>query len=80
VRGRLRQGLAPENFDAMARLVEDGWGQDNPAFRQLMTSLLWPGASAEQMQAFNQGSVPPPEGSPKFSVGLHSDDLAAFIR
>jgi pimeloyl-ACP methyl ester carboxylesterase len=40
--------------NAMLRLVEDSWGQDNPAFRQLLTTLMWPGANAEQAASFNQ--------------------------
>ena len=55
-RGVLRRGTAStsaDNFNAMLRLIEDGWSRDNPAFRQLLTSLHWPGASAQQMQSFN---------------------------
>jgi pimeloyl-ACP methyl ester carboxylesterase/DNA-binding winged helix-turn-helix (wHTH) protein len=56
-RGALRRGPAStslDNFHAMARLLEDGWTQDNPAFRQLVTSLCWPAATAEQSQSNNQ--------------------------
>jgi pimeloyl-ACP methyl ester carboxylesterase len=56
-RGVLRRGGGPAvqaNFEAMLRLLEDGWAQDNAAFRQMMTSMFWPGASAEQMDSFNQ--------------------------
>ena len=56
VRGSRHRGaltLPPEHQDAFWKLIEDGWGQDNAAFRQLMTSLIFPGANAEQMQAFN---------------------------
>jgi pimeloyl-ACP methyl ester carboxylesterase len=56
VRGSLRRGeLSPtaDNQAAFWKLIEDGWGQDNAAFRQLMTSLIFPGANAEQMHAFN---------------------------
>lgn len=56
-RGLLRRSLgsaAVENFNAMLRLLEDGWAQDNPAFRQLMTSLHWPAATLQQMQSFNE--------------------------
>jgi DNA-binding winged helix-turn-helix (wHTH) protein/pimeloyl-ACP methyl ester carboxylesterase len=56
VRGSLRRGeLSPsaENQAAFWKLIEDGWGQDNAAFRQIMTSLIFPGANAEQMHAFN---------------------------
>jgi pimeloyl-ACP methyl ester carboxylesterase len=33
--------------------MELGWGQDNPAFRQVFTSLFIPDGSAEQIQWFN---------------------------
>lgn len=55
-RGVLRRGASSTsaaNFEALTRLIEDGWSRDNPAFRQLITSLHWPGANAEQMQSFN---------------------------
>jgi pimeloyl-ACP methyl ester carboxylesterase/DNA-binding winged helix-turn-helix (wHTH) protein len=54
--GPLRRGPRATplaSIEAMQRLILDGWGQDNDAFRQLMTSQLWPGASISQMRAFN---------------------------
>jgi pimeloyl-ACP methyl ester carboxylesterase/DNA-binding winged helix-turn-helix (wHTH) protein len=56
-RGLLRRGGGAgveQTFEAMLRLLEDGWAQDNSAFRQLMTSMFWPGASSAQMDSFNQ--------------------------
>ncbi|MES2978457.1 MAG: LuxR C-terminal-related transcriptional regulator [Pseudomonadota bacterium] len=38
----------------MVDLIELGWGQDNPAFRQVFTSLFIPGGSAEQVSWFNE--------------------------
>ena len=38
----------------MRTLVKQGWGSDNPAFRQIFTSLLMPGATKEQMESFNE--------------------------
>ena len=38
----------------MKTLVKQGWGSNNPAFRQLFTSLMMPTASKEQMEAFNE--------------------------
>jgi len=35
------------------KAFEFGWGKENPAFRQLFTSQLLPGATAEQFHAFN---------------------------
>jgi len=43
-----------EAADAMATLMRFGWGKDNPAFRQLFTSRMIPGASREQMDWFNE--------------------------
>jgi pimeloyl-ACP methyl ester carboxylesterase len=37
----------------VATLIRQGWGQENPAFRQFFTSLFMPEATAEQMQSFN---------------------------
>jgi pimeloyl-ACP methyl ester carboxylesterase/DNA-binding winged helix-turn-helix (wHTH) protein len=37
----------------MLSLVPQGWGQDNPAFRQLFTSVFIPDATLEEMHWFN---------------------------
>jgi DNA-binding SARP family transcriptional activator/pimeloyl-ACP methyl ester carboxylesterase len=39
---------------ALSTLILQGWGQENPAYRQVFSSLLIPGGSAEQMDSFNQ--------------------------
>jgi pimeloyl-ACP methyl ester carboxylesterase len=54
-RGRRRRG-SPEGIaesEALITLMRQGWGQENPAFRQIFTSLFIPGATIEQMQWFN---------------------------
>ena len=35
-------------------MVELGWGQENPAFRQFFTSHFIPGATLEQQRWFNE--------------------------
>jgi DNA-binding winged helix-turn-helix (wHTH) protein/pimeloyl-ACP methyl ester carboxylesterase len=54
-RGRRLRGTQEdiENADAMLTLMRTGWGQENPAFRQVFTSLFVPGGTPEQMQWFN---------------------------
>jgi DNA-binding winged helix-turn-helix (wHTH) protein/pimeloyl-ACP methyl ester carboxylesterase len=42
-----------EGRKALLRLVRVGWGQDNPAFRQVFTSLMIPGGTLEQSQWVN---------------------------
>ena len=37
----------------MLKLVRVGWGRDNPAFRQVFTSLMIPGATLKQAQWVN---------------------------
>lgn len=50
---------------ALATLTRHGRGQDNPAFRQVFTSLFIPDARPEQMQWFNdlQGVTVSPENA-----------------
>lgn len=54
-RGRLV--AAPESalaLEATKTLVRDGWGSDNPAFRQIFTSLGFPEATVAQMHELNE--------------------------
>lgn len=54
-RGRRLRGdpVDIEQADAMITLMRTGWGAENPAFRQVFTSLFVPGGTPEQMQWFN---------------------------
>ena len=42
-----------ERREAIITLTRQGWAQDNPAFRQILTSLLLPDATVEEMGWFN---------------------------
>jgi DNA-binding winged helix-turn-helix (wHTH) protein/pimeloyl-ACP methyl ester carboxylesterase len=50
-RGRAKRD--PEHARTLLSLVRQGWGQENPAFRQFFTSLFFPEGTPEQMQWFN---------------------------
>jgi len=39
---------------AMLTLMREGWGQDNPAFRQLFTSVFVPDSTLEHQRWFNE--------------------------
>jgi pimeloyl-ACP methyl ester carboxylesterase len=41
-------------YEAMITLTRTGWGRDNPAYRQVFTSLFVPGATPEQVNWFNE--------------------------
>jgi pimeloyl-ACP methyl ester carboxylesterase/DNA-binding CsgD family transcriptional regulator len=55
-RGPLKRNPVPEELErlhAEIKLIELGWGKDTPAFRQLFTTQMFPGASAEQANSWN---------------------------
>ena len=54
--GWRRRGGPEEVADgeALLTLIRNGWGRDNPAFRQTFTSLLVPDATDDQARAFNE--------------------------
>ena len=54
-RGRLRRDNSAATIEkarVMLELIEQGWGTEEPAFRQVFTSLLVPGGTAEQWRWF----------------------------
>jgi len=51
---RTRSDAEKEQEAAMLTLMRLGWGQENPAFRQLFTSRFIPGATKEQADWFNE--------------------------
>ncbi len=56
-RGRLNRNPSPlqrVEAETMINAIRVGWGQENPAFRQLFSTHLMPDASAEQMQWLNE--------------------------
>ena len=46
-------GAEIERGEAMITLMRQGWAQDNPAVRQILTSLFLPDATLEEMGWFN---------------------------
>lgn len=67
--------------DAMHTLMLHGWGRPNAAFRQLFTSLFCPGATLEQMEAFNelQRQSASPENAVRISNAVGEFDVAALL-
>ncbi len=57
LRGRSVRSTTPsarEETELVLKLVELGWGQDNPTFRQLFTYQFLPDGTAEQLQSFDE--------------------------
>jgi pimeloyl-ACP methyl ester carboxylesterase len=53
-RRRIRSQAEQEEGDAMLTLMRQGWGRENPAFRQIFTSQFIPGATKEQADWYNE--------------------------
>lgn len=56
-RGRFNRNLTPaqrKEAETMIDIIRVGWGQNNPAFRQLFTTQLMPEGSNEQMSCLNE--------------------------
>lgn len=56
LRGRRKRDLTPrekEETDMLIKLIQMGWGSENPAFRQVFTTLFLPGATLEQVRSLN---------------------------
>ena len=51
---RARSAAEKEQAEAMLTLMRLGWGQENPAFRQLFTSQFIPGGTKAQADWFNE--------------------------
>jgi pimeloyl-ACP methyl ester carboxylesterase/DNA-binding CsgD family transcriptional regulator len=57
VRGWLKRGLPPEReaeLQAQLKLIEVGWGRDDPAYRHMFSTQFAPGATLEQMNSMSE--------------------------
>jgi pimeloyl-ACP methyl ester carboxylesterase/DNA-binding winged helix-turn-helix (wHTH) protein len=82
-RGKRRRGSSRdlEQSDALLTLMRQGWGQENPAFRQIFTSLFIPGGTTEQMQWFNdlQRITTSPENAVRIRQAVDDIDVSELL-
>jgi pimeloyl-ACP methyl ester carboxylesterase/DNA-binding winged helix-turn-helix (wHTH) protein len=82
-RGKRRRGRQDEvdQADALLTLMRQGWGQENPAFRQIFTSLFMPHATAEQTRWFNdlQRMTTSPENAVRIRRTLDEIDVVGLL-
>ena len=74
----------PEAFEkaqALRTLMKAGWGQENPAFRQIFTSMFIPGGTQEQAQWFNelQRATTSPENAVRLREVLDDIDVTNLL-
>jgi pimeloyl-ACP methyl ester carboxylesterase/DNA-binding winged helix-turn-helix (wHTH) protein len=81
--GWRRRGSAAEivTREAMLTLIEQGWGNDNPAFRQVFTARLWPDTTAEQAHSFDelQRLSASPENAVRVQRAVGDIDVTALL-
>lgn len=56
-RGAMKRGLPPgrrAEFEALAKLVEVGWGSEDPSYRKLFSMQFMPGGTLEQIDAMSE--------------------------
>jgi pimeloyl-ACP methyl ester carboxylesterase/DNA-binding winged helix-turn-helix (wHTH) protein len=82
-RGRRKRGSLQEieQADALLTLMRLGWGQENPAFRQVFTSLFVPGGSPEQMRWLNdlQRNTTSPENAAQIRWVMNNIDVTDLL-
>jgi pimeloyl-ACP methyl ester carboxylesterase len=82
-RGRCRRGQQGEveQANALLTLMRQGWGQENPAFRQIFTSLFIPDATVEQAHWFNdlQRMTTSPDNAVRIRRTLDEIDVVGLL-
>jgi class 3 adenylate cyclase/pimeloyl-ACP methyl ester carboxylesterase len=83
-RGRLvraKTDAEREKIKAMETLIRFGWGEDNPAFRQMFASQLMPDATKEQLDWFNemQRRTASPECAARYFATVSNLDVTALL-
>ena len=84
-RGRAHRGLSAAGnatTDALLHMIRTGWGQPNPAFRQLFTALFLPGGDEEQVRWFNelQRVSTEPEMAARIAAAANELDVTDLAR
>jgi pimeloyl-ACP methyl ester carboxylesterase/DNA-binding CsgD family transcriptional regulator len=84
-RGAMRRNPTPKQIEAIQaqlKLIELGWGQDNEAYLQLFTSLIFPNASLDQQHSFNelQRRSCSPEHAARLVDACNYIDASAYLQ
>lgn len=82
VRGRMRRGRKEkEAFLAFVKLVELGWGDGNPAFRQLQSTQMFPRATPAQLAELNElyRLAAPPQHAARMVMATGKADVSGLL-
>jgi pimeloyl-ACP methyl ester carboxylesterase/DNA-binding CsgD family transcriptional regulator len=83
-RGRLKRDPSAQDFEEanlMLKLVELGWGRENPAFRQVYTTMFIPESTPEQFRWFTdlQRMSTSPENAVELIKGFEAMDVTDLL-
>lgn len=81
IKGRFQRQTKPEQLEeanAMVQLIRAGWGKDNPAFRQVFSTLFMPEATQKQISWFNdlQRISTSPENAAQIEETVYNIDIS----
>ncbi len=74
---------AAKRYEAILELTRQGWGRDNPVYRQLFTSRFIPGATHEQIQWWNdlcRRTASPEMAARLLEARMHADIVELLPR
>jgi pimeloyl-ACP methyl ester carboxylesterase/DNA-binding CsgD family transcriptional regulator len=82
-RGRFKRNPTPlqlEEARTLLNLIRIGWGRENPAFRQVFTSLFIPDGTLEQFRWFNElhQASSSPENAARLAEAFSGIDVTAL--
>lgn len=82
-RGRRRRGTEKDHAEseALVNMIRHGWGADNPAFRNAMTTLFMPDAGPDEIEWFNkfQKAAGPGENMARFRQMFDEMDVSSVL-
>jgi pimeloyl-ACP methyl ester carboxylesterase len=83
-RGWAKMGLSQDKLEgmhALTKLTEIGWGRDNPAYRQIFTTMFVPEATTDYINSFNdlQRISTSPEIAAKYWVEIGKIDVLDLL-
>ena len=83
LRGRIARDVTPaqrEETEMLLRMIELGWGRDEPSFRQLFSSQLMPDATADQYRSLREllRESASAANAARLLRSFHADDVSAL--
>lgn len=83
-RGRFHRTTSQEQYEeahALINLMKIGWGRDNPAFRQVFTTLFMPEGTPEQINWFNdlQRISTSPANAVRMETAFYNIDVSDLL-